>query len=93
MYSRKIGPHGQITLPKQVQQWLGVSEGDSIVFLRDGDEVKIIPIKRTLLDLRGVISVAEPQDFEKIRRKAITGRIQKRRSSSDEVAGHQHGTG
>ena len=74
----KVGRRGQITLPRQVRKWLDISEGDRVVFLREGNEVKIKPIRRTLLDLRGVIQVSEPQDFEAIRRNVISERARKR---------------
>ncbi len=74
----KIGRRGQITIPKKVREWLDISEGDRVIFLRERDEVKIKPIRRTLLDLRGVIPVSEPQDFEAIRQKVISDRANKR---------------
>jgi AbrB family looped-hinge helix DNA binding protein len=69
MPATQIGRRGQITLPKKVREWLDIAEGDRVIFLREGDEVKIKPIRRTLLDLRGVIPVSEPQDFDTIRQK------------------------
>ena len=78
MPATKIGRRGQITLPKKVRQWLDISEGDRVIFLREGDEVKIKPIKRTLLDLRRVISVSGPQDFESIRQRVISERAKER---------------
>jgi AbrB family looped-hinge helix DNA binding protein len=78
MPATKIGRRGQITLPKKVRQWLDISEGDRVIFLREGDDVKIKPIRRTLLDLRGVIPVSGPQDFEVIRRKVISERAKER---------------
>ncbi len=78
MTATKIGRRGQITIPKKVREWLDISEGDRIIFLREHGEVKIKPIKRTLLDLRGVIPVSEPQDFEAIRKNVISERASKR---------------
>jgi AbrB family looped-hinge helix DNA binding protein len=78
MSATKVGRRGQITLPKKVRKWLDISEGDRIIFLREGDEVKIKPIRRTLLDLRGVIQVSEPQDFDAIRQKVIRERAKER---------------
>ncbi len=78
MPATKIGRRGQITIPKKVREWLDISEGDRVIFLRERDEVKIKPIRRTLLDLRGVIPVSEPQDFEAIRKKVISDRANKR---------------
>ena len=78
MPATKIGRRGQITLPKKVREWLEISEGDRIVFLREDNAVKIKPIRRTLLDLRGVIRVSGPQDFRAIRREVIAKRARER---------------
>ncbi len=78
MSATKIGRRGQITLPKKVREWLDISEGDRVIFLREGDEVRVKPIRRTLLDLRGVIQVSEPQDFDAIRKKVMSEWAEKR---------------
>ncbi len=78
MSAVKIGRRGQITLPKKVREWLDVSEGDRVVFLHEDDGVKIKPIRHTLLDLRGVVQVSEPQDFAALRKRVIAERARKR---------------
>ena len=37
----RISPDGQITIPKNIREVLGVSNGDRITFVVDGNEVKI----------------------------------------------------
>jgi AbrB family looped-hinge helix DNA binding protein len=72
---------GQITLPSRIRKRLGLSEGDHIAILLQGDQVFIRPITQTLFDLRGSIPVEGPQDFEAIRKQVLSDRL---RRSSDE---------
>lgn len=57
----KITSKGQITLPKQVRQQLGVSSGDRVRFELDGQDVRIYP-KRSA-DFSALIGIA-PLDTE-----------------------------
>jgi len=41
----KITSKGQITVPREVRHALGVKPGDKIVFERDGDEVRVRPVR------------------------------------------------
>lgn len=68
MQSSRIGRRGQLVLPRDVRQLLQLSEGDSVLFLRRGNEVVLKPITKTLLDLEGSIPVNGPQDFDAIRK-------------------------
>lgn len=70
MIVSKIGRRGQLTLPRSVRETLGLEEGNHVAFVRKGDEIVLQPLTQTLLDLRGVIRVSGPQDFEAIRRRA-----------------------
>jgi AbrB family looped-hinge helix DNA binding protein len=68
MQSSRVGRRGQLVLPRDVRQLLQLSEGDSVLFLRRGNEVVLKPITKTLLDLEGSIPVSGPQDFDAIRK-------------------------
>ncbi len=63
----RIGRRGQIVPPREVRYALGVVEGDRLAFVVQDGEVMLRPMKATLLDLRGSVSVKAAQDFESIR--------------------------
>ena len=71
MITIKMGRRGQITLPSVIRRKIGLQEGDQIAVVSQGDQVILRPITHTLLDLRGSVPVAAPQDFAAIRRKVI----------------------
>jgi len=72
-----VGRRGQITLPRAVRNWLRLREGDRVAFVRRGDEIVLRPMRRTLLDLRGSVTVSEVQDFDAVRRQAVKDRGRK----------------
>ena len=74
MQSSRVGRRGQLVLPRDVRQLLQLSEGDSVLFLRRGNEVVLKPITKTLLDLEGSIPVDGPQDFDAIRKTVMEER-------------------
>lgn len=76
MQSSRVGRRGQLVLPRDVRQLLQLSEGDSVLFLRRGDEVVLKPITKTALDLEGSIPVDGPQDFDAIRKTVMEERGQ-----------------
>ena len=72
---------GQVTIPKEIRDSLGIREGDRVFFVQRGDEVVLKVLQGTILDLKGSVSVAAPQNFEKVR-----GQVKKkvgRRSAGD----------
>ena len=85
MIVSKVGRRGQITLPQPVRRWLSLGEGDRVAFVRRGDEIVLQPLTHTLLDLRGSVPVAEPQDFEAIRQQVRQSQTDSRRIAADET--------
>jgi AbrB family looped-hinge helix DNA binding protein len=73
----KVGRRGQVTLPRNVRRWLNVREGDHVAFVRLDGGVVLLPLTKTLLDLRGSVPVAGPQDFAAIRRQVIEAHARK----------------
>lgn len=71
MATAKLTSKGQITLPREVREQLGVDKGDRVEFvIRDGGEIVIEPATLPLSTLRGclkkgrrkVVSIEEMQD-------------------------------
>ncbi len=63
----RVGRRGQIVLPRDVRYALGVAEGDRIAFIVQDGEVRLTPIKATLLNMRGSVVVKDVQDFNAVR--------------------------
>ncbi len=36
-----MGPKGQVVIPKEIRDELGISPGDEVVFVEDGDSVRV----------------------------------------------------
>lgn len=59
---------GQVTIPKEIRDRLGVKEGEKVLFVVRGDEIILKVVKGTILDLRGSVRPARrPEDFDKVR--------------------------
>jgi len=71
MIIAKVGRRGQISLPREIRERLGLQEGDRLAFVDQDLEVVLKPLKRSLLDLRGSIGVSGRQNFDAIRRKVL----------------------
>ena len=67
MITAKVGRRGQITLPSAVRKRLAVEEGQRVAFVIQDGQITLYPLNQTLLDLRGIVAVDGPQDFELIR--------------------------
>lgn len=74
----RVSSKGQLTIPKMIRDYLGISAGDRVTFIiRDG-EVIFYPVKGTLLDLRGSIKRAgHAQNFDDVRN-TVKGEIAKK---------------
>jgi AbrB family looped-hinge helix DNA binding protein len=46
-FQAKITSKGQITLPRQVRDELGVQEGDVVIFEVDADRVQVLPLRKS----------------------------------------------
>lgn len=60
---------GQITIPKEIRDFLHIRANDKLDFVLDGERIMIAPVK-TLLDLRGAVQARGEGDFQKERAKA-----------------------
>ncbi len=60
---------GQVTIPKNIRDWLKIRPNDRVDFVREGDRVVLVPVK-TLKELRGAVPARGTGDFAKERRRA-----------------------
>ena len=59
---------GQVTIPKEIRDRLGVKEGEKVLFVVRGNEIILKVVKGSILDLRGSVRPAtRPEDFDKVR--------------------------
>jgi len=72
-----IGRRGQMTVPRAIRRLMNLREGDRVAFVTRGDEVVLQPLTQTLLDLRGSVPVAGPQDFAAVRQQVIEEQARK----------------
>ena len=79
----KVGRRGQITLPRDVRQALGVTQGDHVAFVRQGEGFVVQALTKTLADMRGSVPVSGPQDWDEVREKAKVSRSSRPAGSND----------
>ncbi len=53
MVTIKVGRRGQITIPSEIRDQIGLREGQTLALFREGDQIIMRVITETLLDLRG----------------------------------------
>lgn len=59
---------GQVTIPKEIRDKLGLTEGDRLFFARRGDEIVLKVLRGNILDLKGSVRPKKhPEDFETVR--------------------------
>ncbi len=73
MQAVKVLPKGQITLPKEIRQRLGIREGDTLLLDTDGSRATIKKGK-TIFDFRGALPDLG-MSIDKIREKAVAGGV------------------
>lgn len=68
LLSGKMTSKGQITIPKELRDKFGLTEGDQFKFLIENDEVKIQPFKKKFLSQAiGRITSEENINLDKMR--------------------------
>jgi antitoxin PrlF len=71
MVEARITSKGQITVPKQVRDRLGVGPGDSLAFEFDGERLEVRPRRRRRIEeFRGAFSVEAARPFAEERDRA-----------------------
>jgi AbrB family looped-hinge helix DNA binding protein len=74
----RIGPKGQVVLPKEVRDRLGIAPGDRVVVDVEDGEVILIPVRvRTVSDLVGILRTHRAVDPREARRDYQAHLVQK----------------
>lgn len=66
-----ISKKGQVTLPAEVRKHLNIKPKSHVYFVIENDGVRVIPAKEGIESLKGILSASGPQDFKKIRHRAM----------------------
>lgn len=43
--THRVGPKGQVVIPKELRDALGISPGDEVAFWREGDHLALEPVR------------------------------------------------
>lgn len=54
--THRVGAKGQVVIPKELRDELGIHPGTEVVFLPDGGGVRVVPVQRALDELRGMFA-------------------------------------
>ena len=87
MTQTTITVKGQVTIPKEVREGLGLHQGDKVAFLVDGRRALLYPVKSGHLSLRGVVKKMTgmgPIDKKRMRKAA-------REYAVSRYLAHRHG--
>lgn len=55
MLGTSLTVKGQVTIPKEVRDALGIGQGDRVYFVADGDRAIMVPVKGDFWSLRGAL--------------------------------------
>ena len=77
MVVTQVGRRGQITVPRAVRKQLDIQEGDKIAFVQGKGGIVLQPLTETLLEHRGSVPVAGPQDLTTVRRQVLKARAER----------------
>lgn len=75
MVTARITSKGQITVPKEVRERLGVEPGDALEFHFENDRLEVRPVhRRPLAEFRGLFRVTRALDYAEERERAWAAR-------------------
>ena len=58
---------GQIVIPKEIRDKMGLKPGDEVTFIKKEWGILMVPVRDDLENLMGSVDVEGQQDFEKVR--------------------------
>lgn len=77
MTTSTLTSKGQVTIPKEIRDALGLKEHDRVSFVRRGDDVIIKPIK-DIIELRGSVKPKKrPENYDEVRRTSRKDMVRK----------------
>lgn len=69
-----VSPKGQVTIPQELRERLGIKPKDRVVFELEGDGIKVRPARSRLLrHFASVPPISRPEDFDARREEFETG--------------------
>lgn len=80
MLGTSMTPNGQVTVPKEVRDTLGLGAGDKVYFIADTDRAIMVPLKGDLWSVRGALrkyAKGKPFDWKTIRKQVSDWRGKK----------------
>jgi antitoxin PrlF len=78
MATARITSKGQITVPKEIREHLGVQPGDSLEFHFANGQLEVRPVRRRrLTEFRGLFRMEQAFDFTEERARAWAGGTQR----------------
>jgi antitoxin PrlF len=79
MQRAKVTFKGQVTIPKEIRNALNIEEGESVVFVVEGDHAIMKPLtKKSLVDFYGSLPATRPYPGIEAIRKEIRHKLAKR---------------
>jgi antitoxin PrlF len=85
MIATTMTKKGQVTIPKEIRDMLGLKEHDKIAFAIKDGEITMKPIRGSVLDLRGSVKPKQrPEDFNRVRAETMHAKAKK---AAEEVKG------
>lgn len=86
MIATTMTKKGQVTIPKEIRDRLGLKEHDKILFTLKDNEISMKPIRGSIFDLRGSVKPRrKPEDFDQVRFETMTARA--KRAAQEEKGG------
>lgn len=84
MTRARVTSKGQITVPKEVRDRLGIEPGDALDFQFDGDRLQVKAVRRRrVAEFRGLFPVAQSLDFQEERTRARAARARRLTEAED----------
>jgi len=56
MTTARVTSKGQITIPVDIRNELGLVAGDKVIFLMEGNSVRFLPLTKDISSLKGIIA-------------------------------------